>query len=73
MSARREGFAVWTSVETALPDEDLNVLLALDDGEVWPGYLSETGWIYVTGDPINVGRVTHWMHMPAHPDGWEAA
>jgi hypothetical protein len=65
--------SAWTTVGTLLPDEEITVLLALDDGEVWPGYLSETGWMYVTGDPIERNRVTHWMHMPAHPDGLGAA
>jgi hypothetical protein len=67
MSARREGFAVWTSVETALPDEELIVLFALDDREVWLGCLTDDGWIEMNGEPIDANRVTHWMHMPAHP------
>ncbi len=56
----------WTAVAARLPDADLTVLLALDDGEVWPGYLDGDTWRYVTADPLG-SRVTHWMDFPEPP------
>ncbi len=63
---RRAPPSPWTPVAKSLPDADIVVLLALDDGEVWPGYLDGDGWCYVTADPIGA-RVTHWMDMPEAP------
>jgi hypothetical protein len=66
----RERLAVidggWISVTVNLPDDDLCVLIALDDGEVWTGYIDGDGWRYVSGDSME-SKVTHWMHVPEHP------
>lgn len=59
---------IWTNVSTALPDEDILVLMALDDGEVWPGVRDYGRWIYVSGAEVKQ-TITHWMHMPAPPAG----
>lgn len=56
----------WVAIADRLPDADLSVMLALDDGEVWPGYLDGDTWRYVTADPIGA-RVTHWMDFPEPP------
>lgn len=58
--------AAWTAITNKLPDADMTVLLALDDGEVWPGYLDGDTWRYVTADPLG-SRVTHWMDFPEPP------
>jgi hypothetical protein len=56
----------WTPIAKGLPDADITVLMALDDGEVWPGYLDGDVWRYVTSDPIGA-RVTHWVDLPEAP------
>ena len=56
----------WHSVDDKLPDDDLCVLIALDDGEVWTGFMQGDEWFYVTGDTME-SKVTHWAHVPAHP------
>ena len=64
----------WTDQASGqLPDDEITVLVALDDGDVWPAYRDADKWIYVTGDPIESSRVLYWMHMPQHPDDKEAA
>ena len=60
---------VWTDMPSGeLPDDDITVLVALDDGEVWPAYRFADRWLYVTGDEIQSAEVVYWMHLPAHPD-----
>lgn len=54
----------WTDVSTALPDDDILVLIAMDDGEVWPGVHDYGRWIYVSGAEVKQ-TVTHRMHLPA--------
>jgi hypothetical protein len=56
----------WIDVNENLPDDDVCVLIALDDGEVWTGYMDGDHWLYVSGDQME-SAVTHWMHIPAHP------
>lgn len=56
----------WIDVNENLPDDDVCVLIALDDGEVWTGYMDGDDWRYVSGDEM-ASKVTHWMHIPAHP------
>jgi hypothetical protein len=56
----------WVAIADRLPDADLSVMLALDDGEVWPGYLDGDTWRYVTSDPIGA-RVMYWMDFPEPP------
>ena len=44
----------------------IHKLDALDDGEVWTGYVEGDQWLYVTGDPMEA-KVTHWQHLPCPP------
>lgn len=57
----------WIPVGAKLPDADTTVLLALDDKEVWLGYLDADAWRDVSSTPICAARVTHWMHVPEAP------
>lgn len=56
----------WNSVARSLPDEDMTVLLALADGEVWTGFLDAGQWRYVSADPIQEA-VLFWAEFPAPP------
>ena len=56
----------WTDATAALPDDDILVLIALEDEEVWPAVRDYGRWIYVSGAEVRQ-RVTHWMHLPAAP------
>jgi hypothetical protein len=60
------GALVWTKAASALPDDDILVLIALVDGEVWPAVRDYGRWIYVSGAEVRQ-NVTHWMHLPAAP------
>jgi hypothetical protein len=60
----------WTNVAAALPDDDVLVLIALDDGEVWPAVRDYGRWIYVSGAEVRQ-NVTHWMHLPPAPRAGE--
>lgn len=57
---------LWIEAKTELPDDDLQVLVALDDGEVWTGFRDAGQWRYVSADLIEAG-VTHWAEFPAPP------
>ena len=56
----------WISTTTQLPDDDLTVLIALDDGEVWTGFRDGDDWRYVSADLV-MQPVTHWMQFPEPP------
>lgn len=56
----------WVDVAAALPDDDVLVLIAMDDDEVWPAVRDYGRWIYVSGAEVRQ-RVTHWTHLPAAP------
>ena len=56
----------WIDATKELPDDDICVLIALDDGEVWTGFLAAEEWHYVSGD-LMAAKVTHWMHLPEPP------
>lgn len=56
----------WISTADQLPDDGLAVLVALDDGEVWTGYVDGVSWRFVSADPIE-GTVTHWADFPPPP------
>lgn len=66
------GTITWTKCSEALPDDDEIVLLAFTDGEVWTGFRDADDWRYLSADLIE-GGVTHWSHLPAHPDDAEAS
>lgn len=56
----------WNKIENALPDDDITVLVATEDGEVDVAYLDEGRWRF----PMHAASiaVTHWMHIPDHPE-----
>ena len=58
----------WISTTDRLPDDDSTVLIAMDDGEVWTGYIEASQWRYVSGEPITAARITHWMEFPEPPN-----
>ena len=57
----------WTPIAVRLPDDELLVLIAVNDDDVWTGYRLADTWRYVDGFPIENERVTHWMPMPTLP------
>lgn len=59
--------ADWTPVTERLPDDDILVLLALSDEEVWPGFRDGEVWRYADATPIESAKVTDWMDLPAAP------
>jgi hypothetical protein len=58
--------AAWVPVDKELPDDELTVLLALSDGEVWTGFHEAGKWYHESGDRLT-GVVTHWMQFPEPP------
>jgi hypothetical protein len=64
----REPLPADEPVAENLPDDSILVLLAFEDGEVWPGYRDDDVWRDAGGMPIVQGAVTHWLHLPAAPE-----
>lgn len=62
---------VWHAADgDHLPDDDMTVLIALSDGEVWTGFLDAGDWRFVSAELVNQGsgvRVTHWAPIPEGP------
>ena len=59
----------WHRVSDSLPDAEITVLIAMDDGEVWTGcYRGEGDWSTVDAWPLTNISVTHWADLPAHPE-----
>jgi|GEM_PF-5300936 len=61
----------WINATTDLPDEEMTVLIALNDGEVWTGFREDGEWRYVSADPVEQGEgtfVTHWADFPSPPN-----
>lgn len=56
----------WVPVTTALPDDDMTVIMAVD-GEPWTGFMDAGQWRYVSADLVG-GKVTHWCEFPDVPD-----
>ena len=56
----------WIDTKQQLPDDETTVLIALDDGEVWTGYIDGEEWHYVSGDTM-ASKVTHWQDLPEPP------
>ena len=57
----------WVPAADIVPDDDLTVLIALDDGEVWTGFRDAGVWRYVSADKVEA-TVTHWAEFPAPPE-----
>ena len=58
----------WIAVTDKLPDDDATVMIAMDDGEVWTGYMEYGEWRYVSGEPVAYASITHWMDFPEPPN-----
>lgn len=58
----------WILSTESLPDDDIQVLIELEDGEVWTGYRDAKVWRYASGDEISV-NVISWGHFPAPTHG----
>jgi len=63
---RRALSTQWIDADVELPDDEMIVLLALDDGDVWTGFHEEGRWHYVSADNI-AAKVTHWAEFPPPP------
>lgn len=59
----------WTKCSDSLPDDEITVLIATDDGYVLTAYHENGSWWETTnvGD-VSVPVVTHWAHLPPHPE-----
>jgi hypothetical protein len=58
----------WISVADQLPDDDMTVLVADVENDVWMGFHDgDSGWRYanatLVGDPV-----THWAELPDGPN-----
>jgi len=56
----------WKRTADEVPDDDMTVLVALSDGEVWTGYCDAGWWRYVSGDRIEP-KVVFWAEFPEPP------
>jgi hypothetical protein len=66
MTRRGHAIVYWTPVSEGGLDDDITVLMALSDNEVWPGYRSNGQWFFITSDPCSE-TPTHWADLPRHP------
>lgn len=58
----------WIATAERLPDDDMVVLIALTDGEVWTGFHDgDHGWRYVSADLVGA-EVRYWRERPEHPE-----
>ena len=57
----------WRSVDEDLPDDDATVLIHLQCGEIWTGFLDAGQWRYVSADAIDE-PVLHWAPFPNPPE-----
>lgn len=57
----------WKPTSEELPDDDMTVIIALEDGEVWTGFMDAGLWRFVSADPVE-SEVTHWMEFPEPPN-----
>jgi hypothetical protein len=67
-----KGQIEWFPVSEKLPDDDTTVMIALSNGEVWMGFRDAGLWrdtsAMLVGDEEGDQNVTHWAHVPAHPE-----
>lgn len=73
---RGMGWCLWHSVNVELPDDDMTVLIALSDGEVWTGFMDAGDWRYVSAELVDQGsgtKVTHWAEFPEPPNAMVVA
>lgn len=58
----------WTKCSDALPDDEIAVLLAFADGDVWVGVHHFDGWRSLMTGALFRSQVTHWADLPPHPE-----
>lgn len=56
---------VWHPTADDPPDDDLVVLMAAADGEVWPGFKLGGQWFDIEATPQPAPRF--WAHFPSPP------
>ena len=64
------GHVIWVDARQIIPDDEITVLIALSDGEVWTGFHETGEWRMVDAEPVRRRRgvrVTHWAELPEHP------
>jgi len=57
----------WRKAADELPDDEITVLMALSDGEVWTGFRDAGEWRYVSADLVEP-EVLYWAHIPEPPN-----
>lgn len=56
----------WQAAGATLPDSEIEVIVALDDGEVCAAYHDGEEWRLTIGTPVNQ-KVWYWAHFPEAP------
>lgn len=62
-----KGKVTWQHPDVSLPDADIEVLVALDDGDVIPAFRDADCWRDLTAVPLRDGAVLMWCEYPDHP------
>jgi len=57
----------WQHIDVGLPDSDIEVMVALDDGDVRPAFHDGEQWRDLTAWPLAEGVVLAWCDYPDHP------
>ncbi len=57
---------VWKNAKAEIPDDEITVLIAFGDGEVWTGFRLAGQWRYVSAD-LAEAPVVWWADFPAPP------
>jgi hypothetical protein len=61
----------WVDVTSELPDDEMAVLMARGDGEVWIGFRDGGAWYWDDALPAEVdgaAGIKFWAHLPAAPE-----
>jgi hypothetical protein len=61
-------FPRWIPAATRYPDSDIDVLLAMPDGDVIAGFYDDEIGSFRNGEAFPVEGVTHWSHFMAPPE-----
>ncbi len=57
----------WIPVTESLPDDDITVLIADTEEDVFTGFHDgDNGWRYCSAERVMV-PITHWAELPAPP------
>lgn len=57
----------WIKCSDQLPDDEILVLVATQDGKVFQAFHEYGEW-WEYGVEATALAVTHWAHLPPHPD-----